>query len=415
VGTAAATTAATVEAAGSVESLLAGLAVKGRAPKTGYSRDQFGAAWADVDRNGCDTRNDILNRDLTERSWRAGTGDCVVETGVLADPYTGHTIAFSKADATAVQIDHVIALSDAWQTGAQFWSAATRLVFANDPLNLLAVDGRANEQKSDSDAASWLPANEGFRCAYVARQVSVKASYGLWVTAAEHDAIAAILAGCPNQPAATTRPGPVTSSGGEVHYANCAAVRAAGKAPLPDSPHLRMSVNLSARQLSEPKLIDDIATALNAHDTEPTSLILEVTESVVMGGLDLLSTLNAIHDLGVALHVDDFGTGYSSLAYLKTLPVNALKIDRAFVDGLGTDTDDQAIVTAVIALARALSFGVIAEGVETEAQARVLGELHCDHAQGYLFARPMPSDELVAWLPEHSPAAAPATFARHPQ
>jgi diguanylate cyclase (GGDEF)-like protein/PAS domain S-box-containing protein len=174
--------------------------------------------------------------------------------------------------------------------------------------------------------------------------------------------------------------------------------RACWEADLPDRPPLRLSVNLSARQLSEPKLADDIAAALSTHRTDPSSLILEVTESVVMGGLDSLTTLNAIHDLGVALHVDDFGTGYSSLAYLKTLPVDALKIDRAFVDGLGTDVDDLAIVTAVIALARALSLGLVAEGVETEDQLSGLRELHCEHAQGYLFARPMPYDELVAWL-----------------
>jgi Amt family ammonium transporter len=179
--------------------------------------------------------------------------------------------------------------------------------------------------------------------------------------------------------------------------------RACWETELPDLPPLRLSVNLSARQLSEPKLVDDITAALTAHATDPSSLILEVTESVVMGGLDSLSTLNAIHDLGVALHVDDFGTGYSSLAYLKTLPVDALKIDRAFVNGLETDVDDQAIVTAVIALARALSLGLVAEGVETEAQLRVLRELHCDDAQGYLFARPMPYVELVAWLAKHTP------------
>jgi EAL domain-containing protein (putative c-di-GMP-specific phosphodiesterase class I) len=189
--------------------------------------------------------------------------------------------------------------------------------------------------------------------------------------------------------------------------------RACWETELPDQPPLRLSVNLSARQLSEPKLVDDITAALAARGADPSSLILEVTESVVMGGLDSLSTLNAIHDLGVALHVDDFGTGYSSLAYLKTLPVDALKIDRAFVNGLETDADDQAIVTAVIALARALSLGLVAEGVETEAQLRVLRELHCDDAQGYLFARPMPYDELVAWLAKHTPAgnasAPPAT------
>jgi EAL domain-containing protein (putative c-di-GMP-specific phosphodiesterase class I) len=160
-------------------------------------------------------------------------------------------------------------------------------------------------------------------------------------------------------------------------------------------------VNLSARQLSEPGLLDDVSAALGARGTDPSTLVLEITESVLMHDSDSLSTLNAIHDLGVALHVDDFGTGYSSLAYLKTLPVDVLKIDRAFVDGLGTDADDHAIVTAIIALARALSLGLVAEGVESAAQLEVLRELGCDRAQGYLFAWPMPYGELVVWLGRH--------------
>jgi hypothetical protein len=177
--------------------VLATLPVKGRAPKTGYSRDQFGPAWADVDRNGCDTRNDVLNRDLTSRSWRPGTHDCVVVLGVLADPYTARTIEFAKARASEVQIDHVVALGDAWQTGAQSLPVDVRRQLANDPLNLLAVDGSANGSKSDSDAASWLPPNKAYRCSYVARQVAVKARYRLWVTRAERDAIASVLASCP--------------------------------------------------------------------------------------------------------------------------------------------------------------------------------------------------------------------------
>jgi hypothetical protein len=245
-----------VPAPGTAAELLSTLPVKGRAPMTGYSRAQFGPAWADVDHNGCDTRNDILNRDLLAVSWRAGTHDCVVITGTLDDPYTGATIPFEKVKATAVQIDHVVALGDAWQTGAQGWAPATRELFANDPLNLLAVDGPANEQKSDSDAASWLPPNKAFRCTYVARQITVKATYRLWVTGAEHDAMASVLAGCPGQPvanagrpaaisggfspapaptspppAAPVSPPPAASSSG-VTYANCAAARAAGVAPI---------------------------------------------------------------------------------------------------------------------------------------------------------------------------------------
>jgi hypothetical protein len=183
--------------------LLGTLPVKGRAPRTGYDRELFGPAWADTDRNGCDTRNDVLQRDLTGETLREGTHGCVVVSGTLAEPYTGRTMAFRKSDAGAVHIDHVVALSDAWQTGAQAWSAGKRLAFANDPLNLLAVDGAANQAKSDSDAASWLPPNKAYRCPMVARQVAVKAKYGLWVKPAERDAIARVLDGCPGLAAPT--------------------------------------------------------------------------------------------------------------------------------------------------------------------------------------------------------------------
>ncbi len=179
--------------------VLATLAVKGRGPKTGYSRDQFGAAWADVDRNGCDTRDDILNRDLGGKSWRPNTHGCVVIAGVLHDPYTGARLVFAKAQTDAVQIDHVVALSDAWQKGAAQWDASRRLAFANDPLNLLAVDGPTNLRKSDGDAATWLPPQRSYRCRFVARQVAVKAKWKLAVTAAERDAIARVLSKCPQQ------------------------------------------------------------------------------------------------------------------------------------------------------------------------------------------------------------------------
>ena len=172
--------------------VLATLKVKGRAPKTGYDRDEFGQRWLDIDRNGCDTRNDILARDLSDVEL---SGRCTVMTGTLADPFTGESIAFERGQDTSalVQIDHVVALSDAWQKGAQQLTADQRSTFANDPLNLLAVAGHANAQKGDGDAATWLPKNKAFRCEYVARQVSVKATYGLWVTQAEHDAIAGAL------------------------------------------------------------------------------------------------------------------------------------------------------------------------------------------------------------------------------
>ena len=211
--------------------LLETLPVKGRAPKTGYERSLFGPTWADVDQNGCDTRNDILNRDLTDITY-VNSVPCTVKTGVLADPYTGTVIDFLRGTTTssAVQIDHVVALSDAWQKGAQQLTAERRTAFANDPLNLQATDGPTNQQKGDGDAATWLPPAKGFRCEYVARQVSVKARYSLWVTQAEHDAIAGVLAACPGQPAPTSVA--AASSTTVVYYANCAEVVAAGAAPL---------------------------------------------------------------------------------------------------------------------------------------------------------------------------------------
>ncbi|MDQ0678375.1 hypothetical protein QFZ30_001757 [Arthrobacter pascens] len=172
--------------------------VKGRSPKSGYTREEFGPAWADVDHNGCDTRNDILARDLEGETFKPGTENCVVATGTLADKYTGTTINFVRGNTTssAVQIDHVIALSDAWQKGARQLSIEQRNELANDPLNLMAADGPTNGAKGDKDAATWLPPNKAFRCEYVARQTAVKAKYQLWVTQAEHDAMAHILASC---------------------------------------------------------------------------------------------------------------------------------------------------------------------------------------------------------------------------
>jgi hypothetical protein len=158
--------------------LLATLPVRERGPKLGYARDQYGPAWADTDRNGCDTRNDILHRDLGGPDIKPGTHDCVVLTGTLADPYTSTQIRFERGGASEVDVDHVVALGNAWVTGAADWPFKQRLALANDPLNLLAVEASANRAKSDGDAATWLPPNHAYRCAYVARQIAVKAKYG---------------------------------------------------------------------------------------------------------------------------------------------------------------------------------------------------------------------------------------------
>jgi hypothetical protein len=176
--------------------LLAKLEIKGRAASTGYSRAQFGDGWGSI--GSCDMRNLVLRRDMQNVIMAA---NCKVDRGSLIDPYTAQTIDFVRGPSTSdlVQIDHVVALSDAWQKGAQQLSRQQRIALANDPLELLAVSGKANQDKSNSDAASWLPPNKPFRCQYVARQVAIKSKYKLWVTPAEHDTIERILATCPEQ------------------------------------------------------------------------------------------------------------------------------------------------------------------------------------------------------------------------
>lgn len=175
---------------------LAKLEVKGRAPKTGYTRAHFGGGWSSS--AGCDVRNLVLARDLENTIMN---DSCQVVSGTLHDPYTGKVVQFRRGGSTsqAVQIDHVVALSDAWQKGAQQMSHEGRVRFSNDPLNLLAVDGAANQQKGDGDAATWLPPNRAFRCQYVARQIAVKIRYRLWVTQAEKGAAARVLGSCPGQ------------------------------------------------------------------------------------------------------------------------------------------------------------------------------------------------------------------------
>lgn len=181
---------------GEARQVLASLPTKGRAPRTGYSRHQFGDGWDT--QQGCDLRNIILNRDLDDVVLAQG---CKVASGRLNDPYTGQVIHFKRGPRSSedVQIDHVVALSDAWQKGAQALDMAKRQAFANDPLNLLAVAGQANQDKADGDAATWLPPHRPFRCQYVARQVAVKHKYQLWVTEAERRAINTVLDECPGQ------------------------------------------------------------------------------------------------------------------------------------------------------------------------------------------------------------------------
>lgn len=181
-----------------VADVLEKLEVKGRSPKTNYDREEFYKSWPTVD--GCNLRQKIIKREFGDTAVLDG---CTVLSGEYDEPYTGEHIIYSSKEeiSSGIQIDHIVALSDAWQKGADFdhMTAEKRRELATDPLNLLAVDSKANQSKSDGDAATWLPKNKKFRCQYVARQVSVKYKYNLWVTEAEKDAIKSVLENCPNE------------------------------------------------------------------------------------------------------------------------------------------------------------------------------------------------------------------------
>ena len=182
---------------------LAQLPVAEKGSLAGYERDcgegdgcVFGPRWADVDRNGCDQRNDVLRRDLTDVELREGTHGCVVEAGTLDDPYTGTTVSFAKADAAEVPIDHVVPLAAAWVQGAASWTTAERTVFANDLGNLMATTQEQNSAKGDSTAEEWVPPDPEYGCSYAAVVVTVKQAYGLSVSAAEAASLEDLLATC---------------------------------------------------------------------------------------------------------------------------------------------------------------------------------------------------------------------------
>ncbi|KAB7788145.1 HNH endonuclease family protein [Bifidobacterium cebidarum] len=187
-------------ATGSAADTLNHLTVDDSQNAAGYDRDSFGFRETDTDGNGCDAREDVLARDLTDVRYKYA-GSCQVSSGTLQDPYTGQTIHFVRGRTTSakVQIDHVVALENAWQSGARDWSTAERHQFGNDPYNLLAVDGPANQEKGSASAAYWLPTNAAYRCDYVARQIGVKDKYRLTVTSQEKDAMLAVLHTCPGQ------------------------------------------------------------------------------------------------------------------------------------------------------------------------------------------------------------------------
>ena len=179
--------------------VLENLAVKDKYTEQKYYRKAFYDNWG-MTASGCNTREAILARDLKDVVYKSNS--CKVESGTLEDPYTGKTIHFTRGQDTssAVQIDHVVALSNAWASGAALLTKEKRYEVSQDPLNLLAVDGPANQEKSDQAADTWLPSNEGFKCQYVARQISVKYKYKLWVTPAEKLAMQKVLANCPEEP-----------------------------------------------------------------------------------------------------------------------------------------------------------------------------------------------------------------------
>jgi hypothetical protein len=215
---------------------------------TGYDRSRFGQAWLDADRNGCDTRNDVLSDRLTNITYKPGTRECVVLTGDLADHYTARAIHFVRGDGFLVDVDHVVALGNVWATGGSGWDIRRRAAIANDPLNLEPVDASTNRQKGDGDAATWLPPNKAYRCTYVARQLAVKAKYALWVTPPEKEAIQRVLSRCFGEPLPEDSGAPIsvtlsirdpfepsartTTRTGAAYYANCQAARVANAAPV---------------------------------------------------------------------------------------------------------------------------------------------------------------------------------------
>lgn len=177
---------------------LRGLDVVEPAWEVAYDRARdFGAGWADTDGNGCDTRADILHRDLRGATTGDGTDPCLVFTGTLDDPYTGTTIAFDRSDPAAVQIDHVVPLHAAWVLGAWRWTPGRRLAFANDPRNLVAVDGTANQRKGNRLADRWRPPDRRVHCVYAINTVAVHHVHRLPVTDGERRALDRMLGGCP--------------------------------------------------------------------------------------------------------------------------------------------------------------------------------------------------------------------------
>jgi diguanylate cyclase (GGDEF)-like protein/PAS domain S-box-containing protein len=169
----------------------------------------------------------------------------------------------------------------------------------------------------------------------------------------------------------------------------------------PAQPPLSMSINISSRQFSQQDLVEILSRFLNETGVDPHSVILEITESMIMENVDAaVETMNRLRKMGIQLHIDDFGTGHSSLSYLQLFPVSALKIDRSFINKLTASGNNQEIITHIVSLAKSLNFDVIAEGVEMEHQLAKIKNLHCGYGQGFLFARPMAFNAIDVWMQE---------------
>lgn len=183
---------------GSALAKLAELPVKEKESGEDYERSLFSSSWASW--RDCNVRQKILNRDLTNITL--ADNDCTVTSGTLIDPYSGKTLELTTKSAVSskVQIDHVVALSNAWQTGAKYLTKEERKALANDDLELIAVSSKDNQEKSDGDASEWLPENKSFQCPYVARQIAVKLKYRLWITPTEKSAMTEVLLTCPSEP-----------------------------------------------------------------------------------------------------------------------------------------------------------------------------------------------------------------------
>jgi Excalibur calcium-binding domain/Protein of unknown function (DUF1524) len=226
--------------------------------RVGYKRYKFGQAWADVDRNGCDQRNDVLRRDMVNLHTKPGTNGCALARGTLSlegDSYAAKRVRFKRGNGK-VEIDHVVSLADAWRAGAYAWDVDQREEFANDFMNLEALDSETNQDKNDETAAGWLPDDDDDQCALVVRQITIKHRYELSITPAEQQAMQQVLTSpvCDGgdikpqkvkefkapkakpigEPKPKPKPEPKSdpTPDREPYYRNCAAVRAAGAAPI---------------------------------------------------------------------------------------------------------------------------------------------------------------------------------------